>query len=195
MKEKKLNVNFTKKTVSFTEMKNGTQEDYHIIEANDLMTAQELPNRLIEHLKEMAADNGAYKISRLDHVLQCATRAYRDGADDDWIIAALLHDIGDILAPFTHGQVASEIMRPFVRPEITWVVRYHGAFQMFYNTSLTEDERNSRDQYKTHPYYQFAVDFCEKWDQCSFDPEYEWEILEFFVPIVNKVFSRKPFSQ
>jgi len=188
-------VNFTKKTVSFTEMKNGTQEDYHIIEANDLMTAQELPNRLIEQLKEMAADNGAYKISRLDHVLQCATRAYRDGADDDWIIAALLHDIGDILAPFTHGQLASEIMRPFVRPEITWVVRYHGAFQMFYNTSLTEDERNSRDQYKTHPYYQYAVDFCEKWDQCSFDPEYEWEILDFFVPIVNKVFSKKPFSE
>ncbi len=119
------------KTVSFTAMKNGTPDDYQLIAANDAETASELPNRLIAHLKEMAADDGAYQISRLDHVLQCATRAHRDGADDDWLIAALLHDIGDVLAPFTHGQVAAEIIRPFVRSEVTWVVRNHGTFQMY----------------------------------------------------------------
>ena len=141
----------------------------------------------------MALDDGAYKISRLDHVLQCATRASRDGADDDWVAAALLHDLGDVLAPFTHGQVAAEILRPFVKDEVTWVVRNHGIFQMFYNKSLSPQERHSRDQFKDHPNYQLAVDFCEKWDQCSFDPHYPTEKLEFFTPLIKRVFTRSPF--
>ncbi len=182
------------KTVGFTAMKDGTKEDYIIIKENDEKTARELPDRLIEHLTEMEKDDGAYKINRLEHVLQCATRASRDGADDDWIIAALLHDIGDVLAPFTHGQVAAEILRPFVREEVNWVVRHHGTFQMFYNKSLGEEDRTSREQFKGHPYYQSAVDFCEKWDQCSFDPEYDTETLDFFIPIIKRVFLRKPFE-
>ena len=183
------------KTVSFTTMKQGTPEDYRIIAENDCQTAGELPRRIVEHLKKMEEDDGAYQISRLDHVLQCATRAYRDGADDDWIIAALLHDIGDVLAPFTHGQVAAEIIRPFVREEVTWVVRNHGIFQMHYNTSLSAHERKSREQYKDHLYYQYAVDFCERWDQCSFDPNYPTEKLTFFEPFIDRVFRRTAFEE
>ncbi len=182
------------KTVGFTAMKDGTVQDYKIIAANDEATAQALPERLIAHLKEMAEDDGAYKISRLEHVLQCATRVHESKADDDWIIAGLFHDIGDILAPFTHGQVAAEIIRPFVREEVCWVVRNHGTFQMFYNVSLTEEERNSRDRFKEHPFYQYAIDFCEKWDQNSFDPLYNSKPLEFFIPIIQRVFTRTPFS-
>lgn len=181
-------------TVSFVAMKYGTVEDYNIIAKNDEETAKELPNRLIEHLKTMAEDDGAYKISRLDHVLQCATRIYNDGADKDWIIAGLFHDIGDVLAPFTHGQVASEIIRPFVRDEVSWVVRHHGKFQMYYNKSLSEANRNVRDKFKNHPYYQSAVDFCEKWDQNSFDPNYLTKPLGFFVPVIKEVFTRQPFT-
>ena len=117
------------KSVSFTAMKEGTVEDFEIIAANDEQTTKELPDRLIAHLQEMAKDDGAYKISRLDHVLQCATRAYRDNAEDDWVIAALLHDIGDVLAPFTHGQVAAEIIRHFVKDEVAWVGSQHGFFE------------------------------------------------------------------
>ena len=182
------------KRVSFTAMKDGSSEDYIIIRENDEATASELPTRIIEHLRQMAEDDGAYKISRLDHVLQCATRAFNDKVDDDWVVAALLHDIGDVLAPFTHGQVAAEIIRPFVKEEVYWVVRNHGIFQMHYNKSLTVEERNSRDQYKDHPYYQSAVDFCEKWDQCSFDPEFSHLSLTFFKPLIQRVFSRKPFA-
>ncbi|MEP5612224.1 MAG: HD domain-containing protein [Cyclobacteriaceae bacterium] len=184
----------SEKTVGFTAMRDGSVEDFLIIKANDEQTDRELPDRLIFLLKEMAKDDGAYKISRLGHVLQCATRAVRDNADDDWVIAALLHDIGDVLAPFTHGQVAAEILRPFLREEVIWVVRHHGVFQMFYNKSLSLEERDSREQFKKHPYYQLAVDFCENWDQCSFDPDYDTERLEFFIPIVRRIFSRKPFS-
>lgn len=182
------------KTVAFTAMKDGVVEDFVIIRENDQITAQELPDRIIEHLRDMALDDGAYKISRLDHVLQCATRAHRDGADDDWVAAALLHDLGDVLAPFTHGQVAAEILRPFIRAEVTWIVRNHGVFQMHYNKSLSEPERNSRRKFKDHPYYQLAVDFCENWDQCSFDPDYASESIEFFIPLIKRVFSRVPFS-
>ncbi len=181
--------------VSFTSMCQGTVEDYKIIAANDAKTNDELPERLVDHLKEMAKDDGAYHISRLDHVLQCATRAHRDGASDDWIIGALLHDIGDVLAPFTHGQVAAEILRPFVSEEVTWTVRHHGIFQMHYNALLTAEERRSREQFKDHPYYESAVKFCELWDQCSFDPNYETEPLDFFIPTIQRVFSRVPFSQ
>lgn len=182
------------KTVSFTAMKHGTIEDFKIIATNDEATVKELPDRLIAHLQEMAKDDDAYKINRLDHVLQCATRASRSNADDDWIVAALLHDLGDVLAPYTHGQVAGDIIRPFVRKEVAWVVSHHGTFQMFYNVSLSEELRNSRDQFKDHPYYQSAVDFCENWDQCSFDPEYDTMSLDDFVPVIRRVFGREPFE-
>jgi predicted HD phosphohydrolase len=184
----------TNKTVGFSAMKDGTAEDFNIINRNDELTAAELPDRIITHLKEMAKDDGAYQISRLDHILQCATRASRDGAEDDWVVAALLHDIGDVLAPYTHGQVAAEILRPFVKEEVSWVVRNHGVFQMFYNKSLDEKARNSRDKFRDHPYYQLAVDFCENWDQCSFDPEYKHENLEFFIPLINRILTRAPFQ-
>lgn len=182
------------KIVSFTAMKDGTVEDYEIIAANDELTASELPDRLIEHLREMGEDDGAYKISRLEHVLQCATRVYRDSTDIDWVMAGLFHDIGDVLAPFTHGQVAAEIIRPFVKEEVSWVVRNHGTFQMFYNASLSKELRNSRDKFKEHPYFQLAVDFCERWDQNSFDPTYNSEDLDFFIPMIREVFTRKPFA-
>ncbi len=142
----------------------------------------------------MAADDGAYKISRLDHVLQCATRIYRDDTDIDWVIAGLFHDIGDVLAPFTHGQVASEIIRPFVKEEVCWVVKNHESFQMYYNISLFKELQNTREKFKEHPYYQLAIDFCEKWDQNSFDPDYKSERLEFFIPMIKEVFSRDPFT-
>ena len=181
-------------TVTFTAMRDGTVEDYLIIQENDQVTAQELPERIMNHLREMALDDGAYQISRLDHVLQCATRAFRDNADDDWIAAALLHDLGDVLAPYSHGQVASEIIRPFVKKEVAWVVQNHGVFQMYYNKSLSSKKRNSRDQFKHHSYFQLAADFCEKWDQCSFDPDYPGEALEFFEPLIRRVFLRDPFT-
>ena len=176
-------------------MKDGSQEDFLIIRANDEITARELPDRIVEHLQKMADDDGAYKINRLEHCLQCATRAYRDGANDDWIMAALLHDLGDVLAPFTHGQVAAEILRPFVSEDVFWTVQNHGTFQMYYNKSLTQKERARREQFAGHPYYQKAVDFCENWDQCSFDPDYDTLPLDFFKPIIERVFSRKPFNQ
>ena len=180
--------------VSFTSMKEGTREDYEIIAENDRITASELPGRIMNHLEEMAEDDGAYQIDRLQHVLQCATRAYRDEANSEWIVACLVHDLGDLLAPYTHGQMAAEIIRPFVSEEVTWVVQHHPVFQKFYNKSLPETERMARDKYKDHPFYESTLRFCEEWDQCSFDPEYDTLQLEFFRKYVEEIFLREPFS-
>lgn len=185
----------TPRIVSFVRMSDGTVEDYRIIEENNLLTAATLPDRIIEHLRAQAFDDVSYKIDRMQHVLQTATRAELDAADDDWLTACLLHDIGDVLAPYNHGELASEIIRPFVREEVTWVVRHHGVFQRFYNKSLAEAARNSRDRFRDHPHYQTAVDFCERWDQVSFDPDYPTRSLEHFEPVLRRVFTREPFSQ
>lgn len=181
-------------TVSFRRMRDGSVEDFQIIDANDELTAEQLADRIIEQLRLQADDDGAYQIDRLQHVLQTATRAELDGADDDWIAAALLHDLGDILAPHTHGEVAAEIVRPFLREQAVWVVKHHGLFQRYYYASLTESQRNYRDRFRSHPHYQAAVDFCERWDQCSFDPEYATQPLEHFEPVLRRVFSRTPFD-
>ncbi len=175
--------------VSFTEMKNGTKEDFELIRENDLQTAQSLPDKIISHLQLLEEDDGAYQISRLDHCLQTATRALRDKADDDWIVAALLHDIGDVLAPFSHAEVSYEILRPFVRDEVAWTVRHHGVFQMKYNKALDDELRNKRDQFIDHPYYASALSFVEKWDQMSFDPSYDTLPLSHFEPMVRRVFN------
>ncbi len=175
------------KRVSFTHMKDGTKEDFEIIRDNDRETALGLADRILEHLKLLDDDDGAYHISRLDHCLQTATRAERDGADDEWVVAALLHDIGDVLAPFSHAEVSYEILRPFLREEVAWTVKHHGIFQMKYNKALPEEKRNLRDQYRDHPHYGSALRFVEHWDQASFDPDYETLPLEHFRPVVERV--------
>jgi predicted HD phosphohydrolase len=151
--------------------------------------------RLLRELASQAEERmEGYKINRLDHALQSATRAHRDGADVDWIVAALLHDIGDGLAPRNHDRFAAEILRPFIREECTWVVERHGAFQMVYYAHHYGWDRYERERYKDHPAYQSCVDFCERWDQNSFDPGYAAEALDYFAPLVHAVFARKPYD-
>ena len=136
-----------------------------------------------------------YKITRLDHALQSATRAHREGAYIDWVVGALLHDIGDRLAPQNHDRMSAEVIRPFVREEVAWVVEHHGIFQMLYYGHHYGWDRNARNQFKDHPSFDACAEFCERWDQSSFDPDYEAETLEFFEPMVQEVFSRKAHDE
>jgi predicted HD phosphohydrolase len=135
------------------------------------------------------------KVTRLEHGLQSATRAQRDGADLDWVVATLLHDVGDGLAPQNHDRFAAEILRPFVREEVTWVIRHHGIFQTYYFAHHYGWDRNRREAYRDSPYYQSCVDFCERWDQTSFDPDYGSEPLDSFAPLVREVFARTPYDE
>jgi len=183
-------------TVSFTQMKHGTHADYAMLQELEHPFHANTAQRLLNELQRQGQDSlDGYPISRLDHALQSATRAWHDGADDDWIVAALLHDIGDGLAPQNHDRMAAEIIRPFVRDEVTWVIEHHGAFQMiYYAHHLDGWNPNERDQYLNHPCYQTAVDFCERWDQNCFDPHYQNQPLEFFKPFLERVFSRKAYD-
>ena len=183
------------KRVSFTQMKDGTEADYLLLRELERDHLRGTASRLLAELASHGEESlPGYQITRLDHALQSASRAVRDGADDDWVVATLLHDIGDGLAPQNHDRFAAEIIRPFVREECTWVVEHHGSFQMYYYAHHYGWNRDERDKFADSPYYQTCADFCERWDQCSFDPGYAAEPLEFFAAAVSRVFSRVAFS-
>ncbi|MEM7743309.1 MAG: HD domain-containing protein [Pseudomonadota bacterium] len=182
-------------TVDFTQMKDGTREDYELLERREEIYRQGTANRLLKELASQANDTmTGYKITRLEHGLQSATRARRDGADIDWVVATLLHDIGDGLAPQNHDKFAAEIMRPYMREEVTWTVEHHGVFQMVYYAHHYGWDPELRTKYSGSPYYQSCVDFCERWDQSSFDPDYQSDPLESFEAEVREVFARKAYD-
>ena len=181
-------------TVSFTSMATGTREDYELLERLEAQFASRTADRVLEQLRGLSGSLAGYKVDRLEHSLQSASRAYRDRADEELVVAALLHDIGDLLAPHNHSEMAAAVLRPYVSERTYWVVRQHGLFQTYYYAHHMGGDRNARDRYIDHPWYQDAVDFCERWDQSSFDPEYESLNLEFFEPMVRRVFDREPFS-
>jgi predicted HD phosphohydrolase len=182
-------------TVNFTQMKDGTEKEYLLLRELEKPHVALTADRILRELALAAEETLAgYRITRLEHALQTATRARREGADIDWIVAALLHDIGDGLAPQNHDRFAAEILRPFLREECTWVVEHHGAFQMIYYAHHYGWDPNERDKYKDNPHYPACVDFCERWDQASFDDRYASDPLASFEPLVREVFARKAYD-
>ena len=179
-------------TVAFTRMADGTREEYQFLEKLEEEYIQALPQRLMEALQRLEHSFSGYKVTRLGHSLQGATRAYRDGREEDYIVAVLLHDIGDELAPHTHSELAAAVLRPFVPEKLYWIVKHHGVFQMVYYAHHFGADPNARDRFKDHPWYQDAVEFCELYDQNCFDPGYDTLPLTFFQPMLERVFGRKP---
>lgn len=182
-------------TVSFTQMKDGTREDYELLERLEKPFLAGTADRLLTELAAQADETlPGYRITRLEHGLQAATRARRDGADLDWVVAALLHDIGDRLAPQNHDRMAAEILRPYMREEVAWVVEHHGIFQMAYYAGHLGGDPEARQRFSDHPCYQSCADFCERWDQASFDPDHPMDSLESFAGDVRAVFMRKAYD-
>jgi predicted HD phosphohydrolase len=177
-------------TVSFRQMKDGTREDYALLSRLEHEYVQSLPDRLLTALKRLDDGLQGYAVSRYTHSLQSATRALRDGADDELVVAALLHDIGDDLSPYNHASIAAAILKPYVRPEVTWIVEQHGLFQSYYYAHHLDKDRNGRERFRDHPWYEACVNFCERWDQTSFDPDYPTEPLSRFEPMVRAIFTR-----
>lgn len=180
--------------VSFTRMKDGTREEYEFLTAHEIDHTKGTADRLLTALTDLDESLSGYQITRLGHSVQAATRAWRDGADTDWIVAALLHDIGDIFAPYNHDEYAATILKPFVREQVTWVVEKHGDFQMLYYGHHVGGDQHKRDLHKGSPYWDDCAEFCERWDQSSFDPGYDTLPIGFFAPMVREVFARKPYD-
>lgn len=183
------------RTVGFTQMKDGTKDDYLLLAEYEEAYLASTADRVMDEMhRQGTATLEGYQITRLEHGLQTATRARRDGADDDWVVAALLHDIGDALAPQNHDKMAAEILRPYVREEVTWVIEHHGLFQTYYYGHHYGWDRNARDRHRDHPCFNACAAFCERWDQASFDPAYDSASLETFEPLVHALFARPAFD-
>ncbi len=182
------------KKVSFTEMRKGTKEDYLFLDQREKDYASKTASRILKFLSSLTETLEGYKITRLEHSLQAATRALKAGESEEMIVATLLHDIGDELAPMNHSEYAASVLKPYVSEKTHWIVEKHGEFQAYYYAHHLGGNRNKRDKYKDHKYYDACVNFCENYDQCSFDPDYKSYPIEKFEPMVRNIFARKPYS-
>ena len=165
-----------------------------MLDKNEKDFAKKTADRILKFLSSLTETLEGYQVSRLEHSLQSATRALHAGESEEMIVAALLHDIGDELAPMNHSEYAASILKPYVSEKTHWIVEKHGEFQAYYYAHHLGGNRNKRDKYKGHKYFDACVNFCEKYDQCSFDPNYESYPLEKFEPMVRNIFARKPYS-
>ena len=173
---------------TFSAMRDGTREDYQRIAQHSIRFGVGLPERILRHLELLAGDTAGYAVDRLTHSLQTATRAQRDGRDDEYVVCALLHDIGDTLATVNHADLAATILEPFVSDENHWIVKHHGIFQGYYFFHHVGLDRNMRDRFREHPYWKECAAFCEKYDQNSFDRSYDTLPLAHFEPLVRSLF-------
>jgi predicted HD phosphohydrolase len=176
--------------VAFQRMKDGTADEYRLLHALEETYAADLPARLVAALQRLDTSLEGYQVSRLTHSLQTATRAERDGADAEMVAAALVHDLGDELAPWNHAAFAAEIVRPYVRPQVTWIVAQHGIFQMYYYAHHVGGDRQAREALRGHAWFEDCAAFCENWDQASFDPTYNTLPLSHFEPLLRDVFAK-----
>ena len=176
-------------TVSFTQMRDGTRADYDLLARFEHQYVAELPDRILAALRLLDSGLGGYPVSRLEHSLQSATRAHRDGRDEEYVVAALLHDVGDGLAPFAHDEMAAAILKPYVREEVRWIIQHHGLFQTYYYNHHYGRDRNGRERFRDHQYFDACAEFCERYDQNCFDPEYESLPLSYFEPMLRRVFA------
>ena len=178
------------KQATFSEMKNGTAEDYAIIGEHGSKFASELPNRILAHLDLLRGDTGGFAVDRFTHSIQTATRAHRDGKDEEYVVCALLHAIGDTIASANHADLAATMLEPFISERNYWIVKHHGIFQGYYFFEHLGLDKNMRDQFKGHEFWNDCAEFCSKYDQNSFDPEYENMDIKEFIPMVHNVFAK-----
>jgi predicted HD phosphohydrolase len=174
----------------FHAMSDSTQEDWAKIAANAVAFNRELPSRVLAHLKLLDGDFGGFAVDRLTHSLQAATLAFRDAMDEEYVVCALLHDIGDTLASTSHADIGAAILRPFVSEANHWMLEQHAVFQGYYFFHHIGLDRDMREQFRGHPHFEYTARFCHRHDQNAFDPNYQNMPLEAFAPMVERVMAR-----
>jgi predicted HD phosphohydrolase len=172
----------------FTSFEESTQEDWSLIMTQMPTTQSLAAANVIEQLRMLGRDHGGFPVSRLEHSLQTATRAERDGRDDEYVLCALIHDIGDTLAPYNHPEIGAAIVKPFVSEANHWMVAHHGIFQGYYFWHHIGLDQHARDAYVDSPYYGYTEEFCAKYDQTAFDADYVSNPLEHYEPLIRQFF-------
>ena len=180
----------TKNQATFSHMKDGKAEDWQVIASSFGEFAKGLPDRILSHLKMLEGDFGGFPVDRLTHCLQTATPAHRDGKDDEYVVCALLHDIGDTLGTYNHADVAAVLLEPFVSDANYWMVKHHAIFQGYFFFHYLGMNRDMRDQYRDHPHFERTIEFVHKYDSPAFDPDAETLPLSYFEPMVQRVFAQ-----
>jgi len=173
----------------FSNMEEGTAEDWQAIGGQFMDYAKRLADRVLAHLRLLDGDFGGFPVDRLTHSLQTATRAHQDGRDEEYVVCALLHDIGDTLGSFNHADIGAAILRPFVSDENHWMVEKHAIFQGYYYFHYLGLDRNLRERFRDHPCYARTLEFCARYDSPAFDARAETLPLAFFEPMVRRLFA------
>ncbi len=180
-----------KTRTSFKSFAESTKEDWEIILPQVQVAQNFVPERVLEQLRFMRNDHGGFPVDRLEHSLQTATLAERDGRDEEYVICALLHDIGDTLAPLNHAAIGAAILRPFVSDANVWMLEHHGIFQGYYFWQHIGLDPNARDEFRDSPYFDYTAEFCAKYDGIAFDGGYRSEPLDHFEPLVRSFLAEK----
>lgn len=175
---------------TFVRMQDSTREDWQAISGEFMHFAGGLPERVMAHLKLLEGDYGGFPVDRYTHSLQTATRALRDGRDEEYVVCALLHDIGDTLGAFNHPDIAAAILQPFVSEENHWMVKHHGIFQGHYFFHHIGLDRDLREQFRSHPHFERTAEFCELYDNPAFDPKGETLPMAEFEPMLRRLMAQ-----
>jgi predicted HD phosphohydrolase len=175
--------------MGFVRMDQGKDEDWTVIARGVARWQSLLPKRIKSMLLQLAGQSHGFEVNQLQHSLQTATRALRDKAPEEMIVAALCHDIGTAISTENHSAIAAEILKPYVSPEVYEIVRTHQDFQRsHYHVTVGRDPQ-ARKQYSNESWYMTACRFSDEWDQTSFDPDYDNLPLEHFEPMIDRIFS------
>jgi predicted HD phosphohydrolase len=177
------------RVVQFTALKDITAQDWAIVGPRMASLQRTVADRVIAHLKLLAGDAGGFPIDRFEHSVQTATRAYRDGRDEEYVVCALLHDFGDTLGSANHAEVAATILKPYIGAQNEWMVEKHAIFQGYYFFDHLGLDRDLRDQFRGHPWFEYTAQFCHLYDQAAFDPAYDSMPFDAFEPMIQRVFS------
>ena len=171
----------------FTAMTEGTAEDWAAIGRTQAPRRGEHVDRILAHMKLLDGDDGGFAVDRLEHSLQTATRAFRAGQDEEYVVCALLHDLGDILLPASHAELGAAILKPYISERNHWMMEKHGIFQGYYFFHHIGLDRDMREQFRGHPHFEYCAQFCHLYDQSSFDPDYASMPLEASEPMLRRV--------
>jgi len=172
---------------SFRSFEESTEKDWAKIVPQLEITQGLVAERVIGLMRDLKSDHGGFPVDRLEHSLQTATRAELDGRDDEYILCALLHDIGDTLSPYSHPDIAAGILKPFVSEANHFLVKQHGVFQGYYFWDYIGLDKDAREQFRDSSYFDYTEEFCAKYDQTAFDDDYKSNPLEHYEPLIREM--------
>jgi predicted HD phosphohydrolase len=176
--------------VPFRRMHEASEQDWNRIDELERRGRARVVERITKLLLSLRTIVDGFPVDRLIHSCQTATRAERDGADLEWVVAALCHDVGMAISGDNHAAIAAAMLKPYVDDDIAEVIRTHDAFQGRYYFSVVGLDPQTYLKYRKEQWFDDALRFSDRWDEVSFDPDYDTFPLTHFKPALQAVFGQ-----